>query len=77
MAFLLCDVLYDKTYKNDSSSYIEPGHYTIVVSLDEFDTLTTEVDINGSEQDLYGSLNPNSTKGREIQEKYTGIINYV
>lgn len=60
----------NKTYENNSHTYIAPGKYNVTVSLDGFDTLNTEVDITESTHNIFGMLNPNSEEGEKIKAQY-------
>ncbi len=56
--------------KNNAVNYIKPGDYTIKVSLDGFETLTTNVTVTEDSKNLFGQLTPNSPKGEELAQKY-------
>lgn len=55
-----------KTIKNNSTIWVDPGEYSIKVSLDHFIPIETTYTINESNHDLYGALTPSDEEGRRI-----------
>lgn len=58
-----------QTLKNHATNYIVPGTYEVVVSMNDFDTLTTNVTINENSTIIYGMLVPNTERGEQIMKE--------
>ena len=55
---------------NNGDDWLVPGRYKIKAELDGFETLEKEVEVDEEGENLYGSIEANSEKGREIAKKH-------
>ena len=55
--------------KNHAINYITPGTYEVVVSINDFNTLTTNVTIDENSTIIYGMLVPNTERGEQIMKE--------
>lgn len=62
--------LNDKKIKNGEFNYLEPGSYTIEVSLENFETFTDTITIDESTEYLYGALEPLNEAGIATTKRY-------
>lgn len=57
----------DKTYKNNSYTYLAPGEYEVSVNAPEFEPLTYKISVDENTKYIYGSLNPATVLGNELE----------
>ncbi len=58
----------DKKYKNNSYTYLAPGEYEVFVNAPEFEPLTYKILVDENTKYIYGSLNPATTLGNELEK---------
>lgn len=58
----------NKKYKNNDFAYLAPGEHEISVNAPEFEPITYNTSINENTKYIYGSLNPATALGNELEK---------
>ena len=58
--------LNDETVPNNSTQYLPPGEYDLVVETEHFDTVSKTITISEDSDLIVGELTPNSDRGNQI-----------